>query len=210
MFLNIIFIFQIFAISSLQLFKKTFRELFQKRFATGICFRGGVRARYRGHTRICPAGQKATSVVFSKDWGVPKKSIRKFSKISEKSKIKIFDFSKICFFSWFSIFFRFFDIFDFSQVFDFFRSRKFFVEHFSSRKFFVSRKFSDRIFFRSNIFRNTFFSNPEKYSLPLFLTHSTHCTANLCPCREIRSSDLLVVLNRRRSLWHSLCRLYWV
>ena len=135
--------------------------------------------------------------------------------ISQKYFLFFQIFRSFWFFHIFSIF-RFFSIFSrFSQNFRYFLVFFIFfdfsmVEHFSSRKFFASRKFFDRKKFRSNIFRNTFFSNPEKYSLPLFLTHSTHCTANLCPCREIRSSDLLVVLNRRRSLWHSLCRLYWV
>ncbi len=125
---------------------------------------------------------------------------RKFSKNSI--------FEKFVFFSRVFNFFRFFDIFDFSRVFDFFRPRKFFDEdifdeNFSSRKFLVIEKKIE-----STNFRNTFFSKPRKILLPLFLTHITHCTANLCPCREIRSSDLLVVLNRKQSLGHFLCRLY--
>ena len=66
--------------------------------------------------------------------------------------------------------------------------------------FFESKIFSDRKKIRADKFSEHIFFQTRKILLPLFLTHTTHCTANLCPCREIRSSDLLVVLNRRRSL----------
>ena len=156
---------------------------------------------FRYFTRICPAGQKATSVVFSKD------CFSRFLKIfgsifwSKKQHFRFFGD-----FLWFS-FFRF-STFSIFLKFSFFFGRD--CRTFFESKIFRRSKIFDRKIFSIEHFSEHIFSNPEKYSLPLFLTHSTHCTANLGPCREIRSSDLLVVLNRRRSLWHSLCRLYWV
>ena len=100
--------------------------------------------------------------------------------------------------------FRFFEIFDFFSKFPTFlffrcfrffsRSRFFPIEIFSSKivvgriffwiKKFSIENFSERIFFQ-----------PRKILSPLFLTHSAHCTANLCSCSEIRSSGSIVVLN---------------
>ena len=126
--------------------------------------------------------------------------------VEKNQNISIFE--KFDFFREFSTFFRFFDIFDFSRVFDFFRPRKFFDENIFDENFSSRKIFSDRKKNRVDKFSEHIFSKPRKILLPLFLTHITHCTANLCPCREIRSSDLLVVLNRKQSLGHFLCRLY--
>ena len=157
-------------------------------------------------TRICPAGQKAASAVFSKDWlfAIHRPTLSSplcfcffffdFSVFFSLTKKMWADFFRIIFFveknQTFrflksSIFFRefstFFDFSTFSifSIFDFFRPRK----------FFESKIFSDRKKNRVDKFsEHTFFQTP-KILLPLFLTHSTHCTANMCPCREIRSSE---------------------